>query len=165
MRTPALAALVILTTLASAPAARADYSGGLPPHDVPVRVRSMSSGHCLAVQGGNGAAIVQEPCDPARAGQRFTFTEVLGLPMIRTVHGKCWNVHAASRADGAWITQWDCLAQLNEWFAPTVGARSGFRIESTTRGPRPCLLTRRDGPLVQYGCDATGDQRFQWEPA
>ncbi|WP_283139313.1 RICIN domain-containing protein [Rhizohabitans arisaemae] len=171
----ALTVLLSALTVAAPPSTAADdrYNTGYPPIDTWVRIKSEGSHKCMTVEGdsaASGARIVQAPCDPSRASQRFR--ESGDAERIMTNYGKCLNVADNSSHDGAFIIQWDCGGYENEkMYTTSGGVNRGFRIGTRMRHPNPYLQFRwrsdEDGqPLVQYTRDLeTPWQKWFWKRA
>jgi hypothetical protein len=70
-------------------------------------------------------------------------------------------VHGESRADGAWVNQWQCLYQSNQaWILDTGGATpTPTRTRTPTPSPTPtATLVPGDGTLtITKACDPSGD--------
>jgi len=118
------------------------------------------SGQCLVVRGGstgNGAALIQWPCNPNDEHQRWHLRR--SGEIVNAFSGKCLGIGGGSVETGQAVVQWDCIGhQDQKWYMRGSG-------EIVNRNSGKCMgvgggSVTNGAAVVQWDCIGHEDQRW-----
>jgi hypothetical protein len=127
------------------------------------------SGLCLAPSGStNGSWLTQQACDDQR-WQSFQLVDRdrNEFYLVHEASGKCVDVYAESKADGAIIHLWDCWGSASQHFKPSADLATGPVYGLSVRHSGKCVgvaASSKDngGHLEQRDCADFDQQKMMF---